>query len=483
MNLKQKTIAGLSWSFVDHSFAQGIGFVVQVILANILAPEEFGVVGLITIFIALSITFIDSGFGSALIRKTDCTQADYSTVFFFNLAVGFFLYLLLFFSAPLIAGFFNEPILISILRIAGLVLIINATSVIQLTLLTKNIDFKTKTKISLSAELLAGGIAIAMAFNGFGVWSLVARSVTGPLFTAIFIWLSGKWRPVAVFSAKSFKELFAFGYKMLLSTLIHKVSQLIYYPIIGKFISTSTLGFYTQAERFNNVFSATFTGIIQRVSYPVLSTIQNDPEKLKNGYRQLTKSSTIIIFSLLLGLVAVSEPLIAILIGEKWMPCVPYLQMMCIASIFYPLHAMNLNVVMVKGRSDLFLKLEIIKMFLNIPLIVVGILFGIEALLIANIVRCMICYFMNSYYSSELINYSTKEQILDFLPMLLVASVVSLLVWSFTFLHWNYWTTIIIQIVAGAGLTIGIYEVMKQPDYMEIKQIVLQLIRKKSHYT
>ena len=478
MNLKQKTIAGLSWSFIDNSFTQGIGVIVHIILANLLTPDEFGVVGLITFFLVLSITFIDSGFGSALIRKMDCTQADYSTVFYFNLAVGIFLYLLLFFSATFIADFFNEPILIYILRITGLVLIINAASVIQITLLIKNIDFKTKTKISLSAELLAGVIAIAMAYNGYGVWSLVARGVMGPLFTTIFIWLLGKWRPVAVFSVKSFKELFAFGYKMLLSTLIHKASQQIYYPIIGKFFSTSTLGLYTQAERFNVVFSATLTGIIQRVLYPILSTIQNDSEKLKKSYRKLTKSSTMVIFSLLLGLAAISKPLIAILIGEKWMTCVPYLQLMCIASIFYPLNAMNLNAIMVKGRSDLFLKLEIIKMFLNIPLIVVGIFFGIEALLIVNIVRYIICYFLNSYYSSNLINYSMKEQLLDFLPMLLVASVVSLLVWSITFLYWNHWVTIIIQIAAGAGLTIGIYEAMKQPDYMEIKQIGLQTINK-----
>ena len=478
MSLVQKTISGLSWSFIDNSFTQGIGIVVQIVLANLLTPEEFGVVGLITFFVVLSITFIDSGFGNALIRKTDCTQADYSTVFYFNMAVGIFLYLLLFFSAPLISGFFNEPILIPILRIVGISLIFNAASVIQLTLLTKNIDFKTKTKISLSAELLAGGIAIAMAYKGFGVWSLVARSVMGPLFTAIFIWMTRKWHPILIFSTKSFKELFGFGFKMLLSTLIHKISLNIYYVVIGKFFSTTTLGLYTQAGRFNVVFSSTLTGIIQRVSYPVLSTIQNDPEKLKNGYRKLIKSSTMIIFSLLLGLASVSEPLITILIGEKWIQCVPFLQLMCIASIFYPLHAMNLNVLMVKGRSDLFLKLEIIKMFFNIPLLVIGVFFGIKALLIGNIVISILSYFLNSYYSSNLINYSSKEQILDVLPMMIVAGTVSLIVWSITFLHWNYWATIILQIVAFAGLTIGIYEAMKQPDYLEIKQIVIQMINK-----
>lgn len=478
MSLKQKTIIGLSWSFIDSSLTQGIGLIVSLILARLLTPEDYGVVGMLTFFIALSITFIDSGFGSALIRKKNCTQVDYSTIFFFNMATGIFLYLLLFFLAPFIAAFFNVPVLIKILRVAGLVLIINAASVIQLTLLTKNIDFKTKAKITLSAELLAGGIAIAMAYIGFGVWSLVVRSLLGPSFTAIFIWFSGKWHPVAVFSLNSFKELFSFGSKMLLSTLIHNASHQIYYPIIGKFFPTSTLGLYTQAERFNGVFASTLTSIIQRVSYPVLSTVQDNPQKLKKGYRRLIKSSAMLTFSLLLSLAAVAEPLITLLLGEKWLPCVPFLQLMCLASIFYPLHAMNLNILMVKGRSDLFLKLEIIKTFLIISLLVIGVVYGIEMLLIFNILRSVICFFIDSYYSAELINYSTKEQIFDFLPMLLVAGTVSLLVWSITFLQWNDWATIITQFIVGAGLTIGIYEAMKQHDYQEVKYIVLHLTRR-----
>ncbi|MDR1156598.1 MAG: lipopolysaccharide biosynthesis protein [Bacteroidales bacterium] len=477
-SLKQKTLAGLSWSFADNFASQGIAFTVQVILARLIDPEEFGVVTMIAIFIALSITFIDSGFGQALIRKKNCTQADYSTVFFFNLAIGIVLYILLYFSAPLVADFFNEPRVSPILRVAGLVLIINAASVIQLTLLIKNIDFKTKTKISLSAELLSGGIAIVMAFRGFGIWSLVARSVLVPLFTAVFIWLSGKWHPAWIFSIKSFKELFGFGYKLLLSTLINTASRNIYSLIIGKFFSAATLGFYGRAEQFNNIFSSTLTTNIQRVSYPVLASIQDDPEKLKKGYRKLIKSTMMVAFSLMLGLAAVAEPLITVLIGEQWLPCVPYLQLMCFASMLYPLHAMNLNAITVKGRSDLFLKLEIIKQIIDVPLILIGIFLGVEALLIGSIVMSFACYFLNSYYSANLIHYSTGEQLWDILPLLTVAGAVSLLVWGVTFLHMNNWATLMIQVAAGAGLTVGIYEAMKQPDYKEMKQIVLQTIHK-----
>ncbi len=478
MSLKQKTLYGLSWSLIDNVTTQGISFLVMVVLARLIDPSEFGVLGMIAIFMALSITFIDSGFGSALIRKKDCTPADYSTVFFFNLAVGVCLYLLLFACAPYVSVFFNEPRLTSILRVAGLVLIINAASTIQLTLLVKNIDFKTKTKISATSDILAGAIAIVMAYKGFGVWSLVWRSILGPMFTAILIWLTSKWRPSAVFSVKSFKELFGFGYKLLLSALLDTAFRNIYYPIIGKYFSPATLGQYTQAEKFSNLFSSTLTTNIQRVSYPVLATIQDDPEKLKSAYRKLIKSTMMITFSLMLGLAATAQPMITILIGEKWLPCVPYLQIMCFSAMFYPLHAMNLNAITVKGRSDLFLKLEVIKKTINIPLIFVGIYLGVEALLIGNVVISVIAYFLNSAYSGKLINYSAKAQLADILPLLAVALVVSLVVWSITFLQWNNWVTIILQIAAGAVLTVGAYEVAGQSDYREMKQIVLHAIRK-----
>ena len=478
MSLKQKTLNGLSWSFVDNFANQGISFLVIVVLSNLIDPAEFGVLGMITFFMAISITFIDSGFGSALIRKKDCTSSDYSTVFYFNMAIAVCLYALLFISSPYIAVFFNEPRLASILRVAGLVLIFNGASTIQLTLLAKNIDFKTKAKISASADILAGIIAIIMAYKGFGVWSLVWRSVLGPMFTAFFVWISGKWRPSLVFSVKSFKELFGFSYKLLLSTLLDTIFKYIYYPIIGKFFSPTTLGYFTQAERYSNLFSSTLTTNIQRVSYPALASIQDDPVKLKSAYRKLIKSTMIITFSLMLGLAAVVKPLFLILIGEKWLPAVPYLQLMCLSAMFYPLHAINLNAIIVKGRSDLFLKLEIIKKTITVPLVIVGIYWGVEALLIGGIVISVFSYFLNSYYSGRLINYSSWAQLADILPLLLVAGSVSLLAWGITFLQWNNWITIFLQVITGVVLTIGTYECLKHPDYKDLKQIVIQTLNK-----
>lgn len=478
MTLKQQTLRGLSWSFIDNFVAQAISFIVSVVLARLLSPDEFGILGIITFFIALSGSFIDSGFGTALIRKKDCTQTDLCTVFYFNIVVASFLYGLLFFLAPLLESFFNEPGLCFIFRIAGLVLFINAAGVIQYTLLIKSINFKTKTKISIISDTFAGAIAIILAYKGFGVWSLVWRSMLGHLFTTILLWVLGSWRPQVDFSVKSFRELFGFGYKLALSGLIDNAFRNIYYPVIQKIFSSASLGFYYQAEKFTNLFSSTLTNNIQRVSFPVLSTIQNDPEKLKTGYRKLIKSTMMITFSLMLGLAAIAKPLIVTLIGEQWLPTVPFLQLMCFSSMLYPLHAMNLNIIIVKGRSDLFLKLEIIKKIAHIPLIFVGIYLGIEALLIGVIVHSFIAYFLNSYYSSGLINYSFKAQLADVLPLFAVALAVSLFVWNLSFLGWNNLVTIILQIVTGAILTIIAYEIMGQENYEEMKEIVLDSIRK-----
>ena len=477
-SLKEKTLRGLSWSFIDNFIGQFISFVVGVVLARLIAPTEFGVIAYIIFFVAILTTFVDCGFTTALVRKNNCTSTDYSTVFYFNLTIGVLLYLLLVFLAPLAESFFEVPGFALILQVGGLSLIINALGSIQLTILTKRIDFKTKAKITISSNILAGIIAIVLAYKGFGVWSLVWRTLLGHFFTSALLWVLNDWRPSMVFSVKSFRELFGFGYKMALSGLIDTISNNIFYPIIGKNFSPATLGQYTRASQFSNLFSSTLTSNIQRVTFPVLSSLQDDPEKLKSGYRKMIKGTMLVTFACMLGLAAVAKPMILILIGEKWLPCVPYLQLMCLSSMLYPLHAMNLNVIMVKGRSDLFLKLEIIKKVLLIPLIFTGIYWGVIALLIGDIILSLIAYLLNSYYSANLISYPTKEQIMDILPFLLVSICVSGLVWCITFLEWNSWCTVILQVGAGIGLTMWIYEMMKQPDYREVKQIALQFLGK-----
>ena len=478
MSLKEKTLHGLSWSFIDNFVVKIISFVVGIVLARLIAPSEFGILAYIYFFVAISSSFVDCGFGAALIRKKDCTSADYSTVFYYNLAVGALLYVLLFFIAPLAESFFEVSGFTLILRVTGLSLIISALGGIQYTLLSKRIDFKTQTIISLCTNITSGVVAIILAYNGFGVWTLVWKSLLGGVISTSLVWIFSDWRPGIVFSFKSFRELFGFGYKLALSGLIDTVSDYIYYPIIGKRYSTDTLGQFTKASGFASLFSSALTSNIQRVTYPVLSTIQDNPEKLKLAYRKMIKTTMLVTFACTLGLAAIAEPLVLILIGEKWLPCVPYLQLMCFSCMLYPLNAMNLNIITVKGRSDLFLKLEIIKQLLYIPLVFTAIYLGIIALLIGDVIITFIGTYLNIHYSAKLINYTVKEQIMDILPFFLISICVSGLVWCIIFLGWNNFATIILQIGVGALLTIGIYEMKKQPDYRELRQIGFKFLSK-----
>lgn len=471
--LKQKTITGTIWSFIDSFANQGIQFIVGILLARILSPREFGLIGMLAIFIALSQSFVDSGFTHALIRKRDCTQTDYSTVFYFNLVVGIILYLILFFFAGSISVFFNEPQLELLLQVLGIGLILNAFGMIQRTILTKNINFKFQTRVSVIASTLSGIIAIAMAFNGFGVWSLVALTLSRFGFTSFFLWMWAKWKPSLTFSTRSFKDLFSFGSKLLISGLIDTVYRNIYYFIIGKYFSAVELGYFTRADQFQALPSQQLTGVFGRVSYPILSTIQNDVKKLRNAYKQIIKSTMLITFVFMLGMAAIAKPMILTLIGEQWLPSVIYLQMLCFVGMFYPLHALNLNMLKVLGRSDLFLRLEIIKTVLAVPVIIIGILYGIKIMILGMLINTIIAYYLNSFWSGKLIGYSSFEQVKDIFPSFLLAFTVAAIVYIIgNVIDLSDIWTLVAQIITGAVLTIILAEIFKLNSYLTLKEII-----------
>ena len=282
-SLKNKAVKGVGWSFIDNIANSGITFLIGLVLARLLTPKEYGIMAMITIFIAISNSIIDSGFSSALIRKTDIKRVDYNTVFFFNLIIGVILYILLFLCAPIISSFFKEPILIPVTRIIGIVLIINSLGIIQRTIMVKEIDFRTQTKISLIASLSSGGIGVGMAFYGCSIWSLVGQQLSRQFLNTLFLWIYNSWRPVLEFSIDSFKNLFGFGSKLLFVSLIDTIYKNIYYIVIGRFYTPVQLGQYTRAEQFNTIFSSNLTAIVQRVSYPVLSSIQEENVRLRNA--------------------------------------------------------------------------------------------------------------------------------------------------------------------------------------------------------
>ncbi len=477
MSLKQKTVSGLLWSFIDQFANLGITFIVGIILARLLSPREFGLIGMITVFIAVSESFINSGFSQALIRKKDCTQTDYSTVFFFNILVGVVLFIILFFSAPAIAKFFNEPELKSIVQVLGFVLIISSITLIQRTILTKRIDFKLQARISVIASVGSGIIAIIMAYNSFGVWSLVMQRLIKEAFNSVLLWLWNRWKPMLVFSNQSFNELFGFGSKLLLVGLIDTLYRNIYFIVIGKYFSAQELGFYTRADQFKSLPSKNLNNIIGRVSYPVLSTMQDDIPRLKSNYVKLIRSTMFITFILMLGMAAVAEPMVIVLIGEKWRPSIIYLQMLCFVGMMYPLHALNLNMLQVQGRSDLTLKLEIIKKILAVPIIIIGIIWGIKIMIAGMMVNTLIAYYFNSFWSGKLIGYSIKQQIADVFPSFVLALIMAGVIFGLGFLlpfspFWKF----VIQTTTGAVFIFVFCELNNFKDYIFIKELFFEKI-------
>ncbi|MFW5700181.1 MAG: lipopolysaccharide biosynthesis protein [Cyclobacteriaceae bacterium] len=478
-SLKQKTISGLAWSFIDIFSNKGISFVFGIILARLLTPREFGLVGMVSIFIAISKSLMDSGFSSALIRKKDCTQTDYSTVFIFNTLSSIFLYLILYLSANAIGEFFDEPQLELILQVLGIGLIINSFSIIQRAILTKRIDFKLQTKISLLGSLIAGSIGIFLAYSGYGVWSLVYMSLAGFFVSTVLLWLWNQWRPSLIFSTDSFRELFSFGSKLMLSSILNTVYKNIYNLVIAKYYTAADLGFYTRANQFKEFPAEKLTSIIQRVSYPVLSSVLDDIARLRYYYQKLIKSTMLISFVLMMGLAATAEPLIITLIGEKWLPSVMYLQLLCFVGMLYPLHAINLNMLKVLGRSGHYLKLEVIKKFIAIPIILTGIFIGIFEMLLGMIITSFINYFLNSYLSGKLISYSSWKQLKDIFPSFMLALIMGGILLSINmFFEINSFLILMIQVITGIVIIIGVSEIFRLESYIEIKAIVIDKIKR-----
>ena len=477
-SLKGKTIHGVIWSLIDNVSSSGVIFFVGIILARLLTPEEYGVMAMVSIFIAISNSIIDSGFSGALIRKVKVKPIEYNTVFYFNLLISLLLYICLFFISPFIALFFREPILCEVMRVIGLILIINALSIIPYTIFVREINFKTQTIISLIASVGSGVIGVWMAFSGQGVWSLVGQQLGRQCLNTLFLWFFCHWKPTVSFSMTAFKEMFGFGSKLLLSGLLDTIYKDIYYIVIGRCFSSSILGQYTRAKQFSMVFSTNLTTVVQRVSFPVLSSIQDDSIRLREAYRKVIKSTMLVSFACMLGLAAIAKPLLILLISDKWLPAVYFLQIVCFSNMLYPLHAINLNILKVKGRSDVFLKLEVIKKVLAIFPILVGVYLGIEMMLWGSVIISVISYFLNAYYSASLINYSVYEQLKDIFPSFIVSLGVGFLMWSISLLSISYYLMLIIQLSTGFILAYLIYNWLRLDEFLEIKSIANNYVKK-----
>lgn len=470
-SLKHKTVKGVSWSFIDSISSQGIMFLVGLVLARLLTPDDYSLIGIILIFIEVFNSIVDSGFSNALIRKKDATDKDYNTVFVSNLVISIILCSALYLSAPAIAGFFARPQLTDLLHVMSFIIIINAFAIIQRTILMKNIDFRTQTKISLISSITSGVVGIGMALLGYGVWALVGQQLSRQGLNTVFLWIYARWYPRLQFSIESFKELFGFGWKLLVSCLIDTVWKEIYQVVIGKCYAPAMLGQYTRAKQFASIFSSNLTSIVQRVSYPVLSSIQDDKTRLKAGYKRIIKISMLLSFVLMLGMAACAESMIQVLVGDQWLPAVPLLQIICFQMMLYPLHALNLNMLQVEGRSDLFLRLEIIKKAIAVGPILLGIFVNIYWMLLGSVFTGWIAYYLNAYYSGPAIGYSIKEQIKDILPSFGIAIVMAAVVYAMSFIPVSPFILFPLQIITGAFIAITLLRKFELPEYMELEEI------------
>lgn len=475
--LKHKTVKGTVWSSIERFATQAVSFVVMIIMARILTPDDYGLVAMLTIFIAISQSLVDSGFSNALIRKQDRDETDNSTVFYFNIVVGVFLYLVIFFCAPLIANFYEQPLLTPIARVMALAIIINSLGIIQRTILTGSLDFKTQAKASFSGAVVSGIIGIAMAYSGYGVWSIVAYQISSILVNNTLLWILSGWRPHLLYSWKSFRELFGFGSKLAVSGIIDTLYNNIYLLVIGKVFNAADLGYYTRASQFAQFPSSNITGILQRVTYPVLCTIQDDDSRLRDVYRRFLRLSAFVVFPMMMGLAAVAKPLILLLLKEQWAFCIILLQIMCFSMMWYPIHAINLNLLQVKGRSDLFLKLEIIKKIVGVSILCIALPFGLVALCVSGIFSSIICLVINTHYTGKLIQVGFLTQMRDLLPTILYSLSMCLIVYVVVSLLPNLWLQLIVGILVGIVYFMAITRITHSKDLNEAIGFIKEIRR------
>jgi len=480
MTLKEKAINGVLWNSISNFASLGIEFIVGIILARLLTPKEFGLIGTITVVIVLSEVFVNSGFSQAIIRKQDCTQKDYSTAFFFNLAIGILFFLILLITAEPISRFFDNTELKSLIQVLGVGLIISSLTLIQRAKLVKRIDFKLQTKISLISSTVSGITAITLALSGFGVWSLVVKALTNKSLISILLWYWNKWKPDWIFSKESFKELFGFGSKLLLSGLIGTFLQNINYLIIAKYFTPQDLGYFTRAEMFKNLPSQNVSTIVTSVGYPVLAKVQDDRVQMKNIFRKMLVNTFFIVVILMAGMAAVAKALILTLVGEQWLPSVELLQMLCVVGVMLPLNSMNINILNVVGRSDLYLKLQLIVNSLAIPNIFIGVFFGIKALIIGMIVISFCAYMIFNHESNKVLNYPIKEQLNDVFPSFLLAVTMGIIVYLIELTsNLNPIYTLMIQLIAGFVIVVISGEFFKIKEYVFLKNTLVAKLRKR----
>jgi len=458
---------------------QVIQFVIQIVLARLLAPEQFGIIAMVMVFIKLAQVFAQSGFNTALIQKKEVDEIDFSSVFYLSLLVACLLYLILFFTAPFIANFYNSEQLILVLRVLSIILPFGAYNSIQNAIISRRMEFKKLFFSSIGAILVSGTVGIIIAYAGLGVWALVVQQLTNQFMITLILWFTVKWRPKFKFSLERVKSLFSYGWKLLISSLIDTLYMNLQSLIIGKIYNPATLAFYNRGEQFPQIIVTNINGSIQSVMLPALSSEQDNKRRVKDLVRRSIVTSSFILFPIMIGLIVIAESLVKIILTEKWLPCMPFLQIACLSYALYPIHTANLQAINALGRSDIFLKLEIIKKMVGLSILGISIPFGIYAMAIAMLITSIVCTFINAYPNFKLLNYSYKEQIKDIIPSFLL----SLLMGGVFFIKYmglSDWITLLLQVSTGALIYFSMAFILKLECFNYLLYTIKDLLKIKN---
>lgn len=471
--LKEKAIIGVGWNAVQHIGRQGIKFVISIILARILLPEHYGVIGVLMVFIAISQTVADSGLGQALIQKKNATYIDECSIFYTNILLSILMYLALYLSALWIARFYDMPQLNILTKVLGLQLVIQSFGLIHSTLLTKLIDFKTQAIITLVSVTVSGIIGIIMAYNGFGVWSLVAQILSNSILNTVGLWVRCDWRPSFRYSFQSIRSLLGFGSKVLASSLLDTFFRNIYTIVIGKLFSPADLGLYARGKSLVELPTQTLAVIVRRVSFSIFSSINDDRARIKRGMQKILIVLFFLNCPIVTGVAITADTFVYVLLTEKWAQCIPYIRLLSFSALLYPLHVINGNALLSIGRSDLFLKLEIIKKTLTIVAIAITYRWGIEAMILGQIVQSFFAYIINAYYTERFFGYSCWKQIRDVLPYLLTSALMGIFVYSIGMLHFDSLVfKLCCQILVGIIVYLITSYILRLEAFKEIIEIV-----------
>lgn len=479
--LKSKAIKGMAWNTVEKFAVSGISFFIGIILARLLMPSDYGLVGMLAIFFAFSELFVTSGFSSALIQKKDRTEVDYSTIFYYNLAVAVFFYVILYFSAPLIAGFYKVPQLVLLTRILSINIIFNSLSLVQQTRLKINLDFKTQAIVSFISVIISGSVGIYAAYHGLGVWALVLQSSTLALVRALLLVYFNRWLPMLVFSWESFKQLFGFSSKLLLAGIASTVFNNIYSILIGKVFTPRDTGYYTRARQYPELLSDTITSILQGVTFPILSSIQDNKERMISIFSRVMRVIVFLVIPSLTLFALLSEPFIRYFLTEKWMPVVPLIQWLCFARLFTPISSLNLTFLTATGRSDLYLLVDSSKIPLLLVALLITVPLGLKAIVIGNFITSFLSFLINAYYPGKLFGFGAIKQIKEMRLVIYATLVMSACVFGLMMvIHTDLLKLLVCIPVAGVSYLAAAY-FFRIEELNEVYKVIVSIIGNKGN--